>query len=106
IPKGGTTEWQGWAFTTQEFWSAAERGQGRENFMRGRDVIAVADSDEWDNKTHDSGPFDSTLITPQYNVVGTNEATISFQSYYQQDGSQKGEVLISFDGAAPVTLAT
>lgn len=56
---GGVTEWAGWAFATDEFWSRSQRDQWRELNVRSRDVFAVADSDEWDDKSH-TGAFDST----------------------------------------------
>lgn len=105
MPSGGVTEWRGWSFTTQTFWSAAEPGQARENFTRGRDVIAVADSDEWDDKSHGAGKFDSTLVTPAYSVAGKEQAVLSFEHSYRHDRVQVAEVLVSFDGGAPVQVA-
>lgn len=106
MPSGGVTEWRGWSFTTQTFWSAAEAGQARENFTRGRDVIAVADSDEWDDKAHGAGKFDSTLVTPDYAVGGKEQAVLTFEHSYRHDRVQVAEVLVSFDGATPVQVAS
>lgn len=104
MPSGGTAEWVGWTFTTNEFWSSADKAQGRENFIRGRDVIAVADSDEWDDRPHGVGRFDSTLNTPAYKVKKSESVSLTFQNFYQQEGSQTAEVLVSWDGA-PATVA-
>src|SRR5690242_19479587 len=62
IASDGVTEWRGWCFATDEFWTNSERGQGRETNVRAGNVFAVADSDEWDDKAHDAGQFDSTLV--------------------------------------------
>ncbi|MFE9044990.1 alkaline phosphatase family protein [Streptomyces sp. NPDC007818] len=98
MPAGGVTEWRGWSFATDEFWSNAEPGQARETNVRARDVFAVADSDEWDDKPHGDGPFDSTLISPAFAVTGGATATVSYATNYRVDGPQTGDVLISFDG--------
>ncbi|MFN3613826.1 MAG: metallophosphoesterase, partial [Rubrimonas sp.] len=62
VPQG-TTEWQGWSFTTLAFWTAAD-GQGRADFTRADGVFAVADPDEWDDFNGGSvtgRDFESTL---------------------------------------------
>ncbi|MER6502008.1 alkaline phosphatase family protein [Streptomyces sp. NPDC001455] len=101
MPGGGVTECRGWAFATDEFWTDAERGQGRETNVRARDVFAVADSDEWDDKAHAAGQFDSTLISPEYRLNGAEKATVSYATNYRVDGPQSGDVYVSYDGAAP-----
>ncbi|MFE5796588.1 alkaline phosphatase family protein [Streptomyces sp. NPDC056503] len=98
MPAGGVTEWRGWSFATDEFWSNTDRGQGRETSVRSRDVFAVADSDEWDDKTHGAGQFDSTLVSPALPVTGGAPATVSYATNYKVDGPQTGDVFLSFDG--------
>ncbi|MEV0575151.1 alkaline phosphatase family protein [Streptomyces sp. NPDC050392] len=100
MPAGGVTEWRGWAFATDEFWTNAERGQGRETNVRARNVFAVADSDEWDDKAHDAGQFDSTLVSPAYQLNGAARATLSYATDYRIDGPQTGDVYVSYDGGA------
>lgn len=102
---GGITEWRGWSFTTDEFWTKAERDQGRENNIRARGVFAVADGDEWSDKAV-TGTFDSTLVSPSYDVTGGAKATLTYTTYYRQEAPQKGEVLVSYDGGAPVAVKT
>lgn len=104
MPKGGLREWRGWSFTTDEFWTNAELNQGRETSVHNRNVFAVADSDEWDDKSHAEGQFDSTLISPSYKVKGGKQATLSFASNYKVDGPQSAEVFISFDNGEPVLV--
>ncbi|MGW0879501.1 alkaline phosphatase family protein [Streptomyces sp. NPDC002671] len=102
---GGVTEWRGWSFTTDEFWTQAQRDQNRECNVRARNVFAVADGDEWSDKAL-TGSFDSTLVSPAYPVTGGTTATLSYTTYYRQEAPQKGEVLVSYDGGTPVTVKT
>ncbi|GAA4878556.1 alkaline phosphatase family protein [Kitasatospora terrestris] len=101
MPSGGVTEWRGWAFATDEFWTAAQLGQSRETNVRARNVFAVADSDEWDDKAHGTGQFDSTLISPKYAVSGAGSGVLSFAGNYKVDGPQTGDVYVVFDNGTP-----
>ncbi|WP_349637056.1 alkaline phosphatase family protein [Streptomyces sp. RerS4] len=100
---GGVTEWAGWAFATDEFWSQAQRDQWRELNVRSRDVFAVADSDEWDDKSH-TGAFDSTLITPKWAVTGGTTRNLTFQTHYRQEAGQSAQVLVSYNGGTPTVV--
>ncbi|GAA4822106.1 alkaline phosphatase family protein [Streptomyces ziwulingensis] len=102
---GGVTEWRGWSFTTDEFWTQSQRDQQRESNVRARGVFAVADGDEWQDKAF-TGTFDSTLVGPAWTVTGGRPATLTYTTYYRHESPQKGEVLVSFDGAAPVAVRT
>ncbi|ROS30088.1 type I phosphodiesterase/nucleotide pyrophosphatase [Rathayibacter sp. PhB127] len=104
MPAGGVREWSGWSFATDSFFTSVEPGQKRETNVRARDVFAVADSDEWDDRTHAAGQFDSTLISPAYPVNGSATATLSYATDYVIDGPQSAVVSVSFDGAAPVVV--
>ncbi|MEW5353503.1 hypothetical protein [Streptomyces sp. 16-176A] len=66
-------------------------------------MFAVADGDEWSDKSF-SDAFDSTLVSPAYPVTSGRTATLTYTTFYRQDGTQKGEVLVSYDGAAPVSV--
>lgn len=72
--------------------------------MRSRDVFAVADSDEWDDKSHGAGQFDSTLVSPAYPLTGAATATLAYATNYVIDGPQSADVSVSFDGGAPQSL--
>ncbi|MER7954532.1 alkaline phosphatase family protein [Streptomyces sp. NPDC096030] len=100
---GGMTEWRGWAFATDEFWSRTQREQSRELNVRARGVFAVADSDEWSDKSF-SGTYDSTLVTPAYNVSGKTRATLDFTTFYRQEGGQTAQVQAVFNGGAPTVV--
>lgn len=101
MPAGGVAEWSGWSFATDEFWTNVDRSQGRETSVRNRNVFAVADSDEWDDKAHAAGKFDSTLVSPEYPLNGRAAASVNFASNYVIDGPQSAEVFVSFDGGEP-----
>lgn len=103
LPTGGDPDWRGWVLTRLPHWVAAEGGQGRENFVRGRGVVAVADSDEWDDVEHGTGGFDSTLISQRYDVRRRAAVRLSFQTFYQQELTQRGRLSVTFDGG-PVQL--
>ncbi|MFD5249136.1 alkaline phosphatase family protein [Amycolatopsis sp. NPDC058340] len=96
----GVTEWQGWSFTTDDFWTRTAPGQQREANARARGVFAVADPDEWDDKGSPSsrGTFDSSLVSPSLDVSGKSTVDVSFVSHYRQDGTQRGALTASFDG--------
>ncbi|MFE0153100.1 alkaline phosphatase family protein [Nonomuraea sp. NPDC059007] len=104
MPSGGVQEWRGWSLTTAEFWSRAQRDQWRELNVRSRGTFAVADSDEWDDKSHGSGPFDSTLVTGGYSVAGKASVRVGYTTHYRPEGAQKAQVLVSFDGGADVLV--
>ncbi|MCB5167903.1 alkaline phosphatase family protein [Streptomyces bambusae] len=99
---GGVTEWAGWSFATDEFWTQAQRDQWRELNVRSRNVFAVADSDEWDDKTH-TGTFDSTLIGPRLPVTAGTTATLRYTTHYRHEAPQTAQVLVSYDGG-PATV--
>ncbi|MET9691268.1 alkaline phosphatase family protein [Streptomyces sp. NPDC006514] len=102
---GGVTEWAGWAFATDEFWSQSQRDQWRELNVRSRDVFAVADSDEWDDKSH-TGTFDSTLVTPKWAVSGGSTRNLTFQTHYRHEAGQTAQVLVTYNGGAPAVVKT
>ncbi|MFI8253244.1 alkaline phosphatase family protein [Streptomyces filamentosus] len=100
---GGVAEWRGWSFATDEFWSRSQRDQWRELNVRARGVFAVADSDEWADKSS-SGAYDTTLVTPAYAVAGAARVTLGFTTLYRQEGSQAAQVLASFNGGTPTLV--
>ncbi|TVL89212.1 alkaline phosphatase family protein [Streptomyces sp. SAJ15] len=100
---GGVSEWRGWAFATDEFWSRTQRDQWRELNVRSRGVFAVADSDEWADRSF-SGTYDSTLVSPAYPVGGATTVRLDFTTHYRQEGNQTAQVLASWNGATPVPV--
>ncbi|WP_406861139.1 alkaline phosphatase family protein [Streptomyces sp. HUAS MG47] len=100
---GGMTEWRGWSFATDEFWSRTQRDQSRELNVRARGVFAVADSDEWSDKSF-SGPYDTTLVSPAYAVSGAARVTLDLTTFYRQEGGQTAQILASFNGGTPTVV--
>ena len=102
---GGVTEWRGWTFTNDDFWTRIAPDQQRETNVRARGVFAVADSDEWADKFY-SGTFNSTLTSPSYAVSGRSSVTLRFSSHYRKEGSETAQVRVAFDGGTPTTVLT
>ncbi|WP_380167599.1 metallophosphoesterase family protein [Jannaschia sp. R86511] len=94
---GGVEEWRGWSFTTREFWTDAE-DQMRGRFGRAQDVIAVADSDEFDDVPAPDHTYDTTLVSPQVRVHRQSSLRLGFDSHYRQWAGQSATVTVEFDG--------
>ncbi|MFI1769710.1 alkaline phosphatase family protein [Streptomyces sp. NPDC020800] len=105
MPSGGTAAWRGWSFATDEFWTNADLGQGREENVRARNVFAVADSDEWDDTSHGTGQFDSTLKSGYFPVSGST-AQLSFASHYLSDGPQSGTVTVKYYNSSSTQIGS
>ncbi|MDJ1133272.1 alkaline phosphatase family protein [Streptomyces iconiensis] len=103
---GGVTEWRGWSFTTDAFWTRTQADQRRELNVRSRGVFAVADPDEWADGQDTEGTFDSTLVSPAWKVTGGTTATLSFVSHYLHDPGQTAQVLVAYDDGEPRTVKT
>ena len=106
----GVKEFNGWTFVDPVSWENTAPGQGRTEFTKGTvkgpqfpGVIAVADSDEYDDLA--DAKFDAALSTPAVNIAGVAAGAlyITYDSSWRQE-PQQGKVLVSFDGGAPVVL--
>jgi hypothetical protein len=104
-PVEGVREWQGWSFTTLEFWTGAAT-QERENFTLCGGIFAVADPDEWAdlNDPASSGTFHSILSSPPISVRAGTTTYLYFHSHYRQENNQKAEVRVAFNGGADRVL--
>ncbi|MDP7106556.1 MAG: hypothetical protein QGH41_05730, partial [Roseibacillus sp.] len=102
--EGGVIEWSGWTFATPAAWAAAAPGQDRDQFALGTNVIAVADSDEFDDAAG-GRPFDATLSTPQIDISGAtaDSLTLKFDSGWRTD-AQVGTITVSYDGAEAIEM--
>jgi hypothetical protein len=69
---GGVTEFRGWTFMKQTWWTEVAGGQTRELWKR-EGVVAVADPDEWHDRPVTSGSFSSWLKTPSLDMKGIHE---------------------------------
>jgi hypothetical protein len=101
---GGDTviEFDGWTFVDPVSWNNTA-GQARDQFTKGTGVIAVADSDEYDDKA--DAKFNASLATPAIDISGAAAGSLilTYDSSWRQE-PQSGKVTVSFDGGAPVTL--
>ncbi|WP_199700703.1 metallophosphoesterase family protein [Jiangella rhizosphaerae] len=99
---GGVDDWRGWSFTTREYWTAAE-DQMRFRFARADDVIAVADSDEYDDAAGAADRFDTTLASRPVRVFGFDELELTFDSHLRPWTGQSATVTVEFDGSGEET---
>ena len=95
-------EFDGWTFLDPVSWNATA-GQDRAQFTKGTGVIAVGDSDEYDDKA--DAKFNASLVTPEIDVssAAAGSLVLTYDSSWRQE-PQQGKVLVSYDGAEPVTL--
>ena len=95
---GGITvkEFDGWTFIDPVSWNATAL-QGRDQFTKGVGVIAVADSDEYDDQA--DATFDASLITPVIDISGAleNSLILKFDSSWRKE-PQTGYVSVQYDG--------
>ena len=96
------TEFDGWTFVDPVTWNATA-GQERSQFTKGSGVIAVADSDEFDDKA-DAG-FNASLSTPAIDIssAAAGSLVLNYDSSWRQE-PQTGKVTVAFDGGDAVTL--
>ena len=112
----GVTEWAGWSFADFNWWVQVAGDQSRSSFSLARNVVAVADPDEWDDKAHADGAangwYKTFMTTPEIDVSGITAGTLfaNFHSSWRPefDGNyhQEGYILASYDGAEPVEILT
>ncbi|GAA4428992.1 hypothetical protein GCM10023169_30800 [Georgenia halophila] len=102
MAEGGIQEWEGWSFTTRDFWTDAE-DQMRGRFARAHDVIAVADSDEFADAPDAPERFDSTLVSAPVDVRGRHEVALTFDSHYRGWEGQSATVTVELDGSGQET---
>ncbi|WP_211239596.1 metallophosphoesterase family protein [Jiangella gansuensis] len=95
---GGVDDWRGWTFTTREHWVAAE-DQMRHRFGRADDVIAVADSDEYDDAPGAADRYDTTLVSAPVRVWGHDAVELTFDSHLRPWTGQTATVTVEFDGS-------
>ena len=95
-------EFDGWTFVDPISWNATA-GQDRSEFTKGVGVIAVADSDEYDDKA--DAKFNASLATPAIDIssAAVGALVVTYDSSWRQE-PQTGKVTVSFDGGAAITL--
>jgi hypothetical protein len=104
----GVFEWEGWSFTTPEFWQFAELS-GRQNFTKGTGVFAVADGDEWDDLGNPDGlgALNTLMETPVVAVPALAPGelmAVKFDSSWRAEDAQTAVLMVSLDGGSPTEL--
>ena len=72
-------------------------------FTKGTGVIAVADSDEYDDKA--DAKFNAALATPAIDISGAEAGSLilTYDSSWRKE-PQQGKVTVAYDGGDPVVL--
>lgn len=101
----GVTEWAGWSFAKREWW-AQVGGQNRDKFIKGVGTVAIGDSDEWDDASHDAGNMNTYITTKTISLTGAkqNSVIVKFDSSWNPEEPQTANVTVSFDGGAEVEI--
>jgi hypothetical protein len=105
IPTDGVPEWRGWSFVTPELWVASDN-QLRSEFTKGQHVIAVADSDEFDDLPNGETPYNTSLNTPAISLedAAAGSVSVTFDSAWRDEGGQYVTLTVSYDGGAPTEI--
>ena len=111
----GVSEWAGWSFADKEFWVNTDR-QRREEFDLGQGIVAVADSDEWDDSTHPPGyhpsidAYDTYMTTPTVDISEFEPGSVqlkfdsSWRPEFDDNYHQSANITVSFDGGDPIEV--
>ncbi|WP_145432528.1 PEP-CTERM sorting domain-containing protein [Lacipirellula limnantheis] len=116
----GVDEWEGWSFADKTFWASVD-DQSRSAFTKAQNVVAVADSDEYDDLGAGLGGnyYNTGLTSAQINVASyqNTDLTFSFDSSWRAEGlddthvtlgrpdnNQTAIVYAIIDGGAPTPL--
>lgn len=105
VPANGAPEWEGWSFADKDFWINTD-GQRREEFTRGKGIVATVDPDEWDDQSgHDPGTYNSSLSTPPISIPEEAESLIlTFDSSWRPEDDQKARLEVAFDGGGKIEI--
>jgi hypothetical protein len=102
----GVQEWEGWSFTTSEFWTFADK-QRREEFTKGEGAFAVADGDEWDDLNNpDQGGsvlMKTVLESPEFSIPNGPQLYLRFDSSWRDEDANLAVITIDY-GSGPVEI--
>jgi hypothetical protein len=104
-PDNGVTEWAGWSFADNDWWASVD-DQRRSEFELAIGTVAVADSDEYDDKGNPVGTFNTFMSTPPIDIsdLEAGTAELMFDSSWRPESSQTASVTASYDGGDPVEV--
>lgn len=99
-PAGGVSEFYGWTFHDKNSW-AGTAGDGRDGFLKGDGVVAVADGDEYNDGSVNTGStgYKTLLETPTFDVSNLvdDKATLTFDSSWRMESPQEVRIVVTFD---------
>ena len=95
-------EFDGWTFLDPVSWNATAE-QNRSNFTKGTGVIAVADSDEYDDK--DDARLNASLTTPSIDIsdASGSKLILKYDSSWRKE-PHIGSVSVSYDEGGQIEL--
>jgi hypothetical protein len=115
----GVTEWAGWSLAKKIFWVTAAEDSGRNAFVKNEsdtnvsdnNIIAIADSDEWDDLPHPDGTFNPLMISEPIDLTAVNTVLadptqivqLRFDSSWRPEPNQTATVEVSYDGGVTYT---
>ncbi|MEO2047014.1 MAG: hypothetical protein ABGX16_10610 [Pirellulales bacterium] len=103
----GVTEWEGWSFADRDWWSSVD-DQLRSTFTNASGTIAVADPDEWDDigDPESLGTYNTFLSTGPISVTGFGAGVLNlgFDSSWRDEGNQRVNITVSYDGAPAIEV--
>ncbi|MBR0681566.1 hypothetical protein GXW74_13805 [Roseomonas eburnea] len=106
-PAGGPVEFFGWTVMDKNSWITTAGDQSRSSFTNASGAVLVADPDEYDDGSADVGSnlFNAYISMPTISLAGVEAgtATITFDSSWRAEGTQKGNIEVSYDGGVTWT---
>ena len=104
-PGGSQSGFDGWSFMNKASWISNQSDQDRSRFTKGSGIVAVADSDAWDDVHHDAGHLTTFLLTKPIDLseVTPGSLSLEFDSSYRAENPQYGTVDVSYDNGSTWT---
>jgi hypothetical protein len=104
-PDNGVTEWAGWSFADNDWWASVD-DQRRSEFELAVGTVAVADSDEFDDKGNPVGTYNTFMSTPPIDIsnLETGSVELKFDSSWRPEASQTANITASYDGGEPIEV--
>ena len=105
-PANGVDEWEGWTFADHDWWALVAGDQRRSEFALAVGTIAVADSDEYDDKGDPQGTYNAFLTTPVIGIVGMEAGSLElvFDSSWRPEDSQTATITAAYDDGIPIEV--
>ncbi|MHC4351957.1 MAG: LamG domain-containing protein [Planctomycetota bacterium] len=104
-PANGVAEWAGWSFADNDWWASVD-DQRRSEFELAIGAVAVADSDEYDDKGNPVGTYNAFMSTPPIDISELEAGTVEllFDSSWRPESSQTANITASYDGGDPIEV--